>query len=272
MWERSIPNGTTVREYSKWNSPELANSDAFRRMPVDHYRDTYRGEYRPDSDIYAFACTIIEIYTGQTPGTYRINGVQDSLRGSGFMPDTVNIAAIPQDITQTLTLMMHLDPGRRLNSGLVVQHLMSPKLVHVTNFQPALAKYQARRFMRRANTVHDSDHTHTDASTIDNGTYRPGAMDFPWSRSLLTGSGAPVVENDADDTDAVPYCIIQHRRHWQLEAFHGIPTARSLVRRPRNMVLHTGIYRCVIHHHQMTRSVDSDFWALTRLADPQNGF
>jgi serine/threonine protein kinase len=146
--ERSIPNGITLREYSKWASPELANSDTFRKMPVDHYRDAYRGEYRPDSDIYALACTIIEIYTGRTPGTYRINTVRDSLSGSGFMPGTVNTAAIPPDVVHTLMLMMNLDPGRRLNSGLVVQHLMNPRLVHVTNFQPALAKYQARRFMR----------------------------------------------------------------------------------------------------------------------------
>lgn len=146
---RSVPNTVILHEYSNWLSPELANPSAFRTSTYDHYRDTYHGEYRTDSDIYALACTIIELYTAETPGVYHVHTAErDMLSGSGFVSGTIDTAALPRDLMQTLTLMMNLDPGRRLNSGLVVQHLVNPRLAHVRKFQPALAKLQARRFIR----------------------------------------------------------------------------------------------------------------------------
>ncbi|KAJ3489848.1 hypothetical protein NLJ89_g11490 [Agrocybe chaxingu] len=68
-----VPSQHTLTTYASWMAPEIASYKSFHNLVVDHYRrEGYYGEYRTDSDMFAFGCTMYELYMGRPPPPIRI--------------------------------------------------------------------------------------------------------------------------------------------------------------------------------------------------------
>lgn len=61
----SKPSEDTLIQYANWIAPELVDVELMYRRIVDGYRrHEYQGEFKKESDVFALACTVIEVRFG----------------------------------------------------------------------------------------------------------------------------------------------------------------------------------------------------------------
>ena len=178
--DEHIPSVQTIALYGSYIAPELVDIERLHTLFIDNYRNVdYKGEYKTESDIFAFGCCMIEvncgirltkdcviltmiclqIYTGAPPDKQRVPydrvRTHQELAKLRREPTSQEQSVIPAKLLSTIQAMLRYIPHFRVNSSVVYSWLMDPDSLRLGPTVPVFAKARVwnafREMMRSSN-------------------------------------------------------------------------------------------------------------------------